>query len=103
LAYKSLIVDDAQVPDTFINLLSKGPSFSPTPLDPPDLAELEEDLLDWRERMRWAFFHRSIQLLGNGALSQETPFSKFPWYKRSSNPAPAASEDIEMFIQLVRK
>ena len=53
--------------------------------------------------MRWAFFHRSKQLLGNGALSQETPFSKPPWYKRSSNPAPAASEDVEMFIQLVRK
>jgi hypothetical protein len=46
LAYKPLILDDAQVPETVINLLSKGPFFSPTPLDPLDLAELEEDLLD---------------------------------------------------------
>jgi hypothetical protein len=70
LAYKPLILDDAQVPETVINLLS-----TQTPLDPLDLAKLEEDLLDWRERMRWAFLHRFKQLLGNGALSQETPFS----------------------------
>jgi hypothetical protein len=92
LAYKPLILDDAQVPERSV-CYSKVPLSLQHLLDPPDLAELEEDLLDWRYK----------QLLGNGALSQETPFSKPPWYKRSSNPAPALSEDVEMFIQLVRK
>ena len=32
-AYKPLVLDNADVSDSPIKLLSKGPSFSPTPLD----------------------------------------------------------------------
>ena len=88
-----------------ISLLSKGPSFTPTPLDPPDTAALEEDLLDWKERMRWAFLFRKkkIQEDPKADLSTTTPFKKPPWYSRTDKKAPFASQEVEFFMEMLRK
>ena len=103
--FKPLILHGADVSPGIISLLSKGPSFSLTPLDPPDLATLEEDLLDWRQRMRWAYLFRNKTLQENpqADISSRTQFTKPPWYSRTDKLAPIASEEVELFLALVRK
>ena len=49
--FKPLVLHDIVVSDAVISLLKKGPTFSPTPLDPPDLSSIEENVLDWKERV----------------------------------------------------
>ena len=105
--FKPLILDDVPeiVSPGIISLLSKGPSFSPSPIDPPDIQALEEDFMDWKERMRWAFFFRSKKLKDDpkADLSSVTPFTKPPWYARSDRRAPHASDEVEFFMDLVRR
>ena len=88
-----------------ISLLSKGPSFTPTPLDPPDSAALQEDILNWKERMRWAFLFRSKTLREDpkADLSTTSPFIKPPWYSKTDKMAPFASEEVELFMEMVRR
>ena len=103
--FKPLVLHDANVSNSIISLLSKGPTFSPTPLDPPDLSSLEEDILDWRERIRWAYLFRNNRLKDdpNVDLSISPPFIKPPWYSRTDKIAPTASEEVELFMAMVRK
>ena len=100
--FKPLILHDIEVSDAVISLLKKGPTFTPTPLDPPDLAIIEDDLLDWKERVRWAYVFRKKKLIEdpNAKLDVE-PFVKPPWYSRTEKSAPKASDEIELFLNSV--
>ena len=44
--FKPLVLHDIEVSDAIISLLRKGPTFSPTPLNPPDLATVQDNILD---------------------------------------------------------
>ena len=105
--FKPLILNDVpiNISPGIISLLSKGPTFSPSPMDAPDSAALEEDLMDWKERMRWAFFFRNKQLTEDpeADLSTTVPFIKPPWYSRTDKKAPIASEEVEFFMEMVRR
>jgi hypothetical protein len=70
-----------------------------------NLKTLEEDILDWRERIRWAYLFRNNRLKDdpNVDLSISPPFIKPPWYSRTDKIAPTASEEVELFIAMVRK
>ena len=46
--FKPLVLHDIVVSDALISLLKKGPTFSPTPLNPPDLAVIQENIDDWK-------------------------------------------------------
>ena len=102
---KPLLLNNVNVSTGVISLLSKGPSFTPTPLDPPDSAALQEDILNWKERMRWAFLFRSKTLREDpkADLSTTSPFIKPPWYSKTDKMAPFASEEVELFMEMVRR
>ena len=100
--FKPLILHDIEVSEAVISLLKKGPTFTPTPLDPPDLAKIEENISDWKERVRWAYVFRKKKLLEdpNARLDAE-PFVKPPWYCRTEKSAPKASDEIELFLSSI--
>ena len=79
--FKPLVLHDITVSDGIISLLKKGPTFSPTPLNPPDLFSVEENILDWKERIRWAYKFR-LDMLRDNPQSElpATNFVKPPWY-----------------------
>ena len=95
----------SSVSDGVISLLKKGPTFSPTPLDPPDISVLEKDISDWKQRIRWAYLFRVKRLKEDPSadLSLCTPFCKPPWYSRTDKMAPIASDEVELFMELVSK
>ena len=100
--FKPLVLHDIAVSEAVVSLLKKGPTFSPTPMDPPDVAAMAEDLLDWKERVRWAYEFRKKELLANpesDLCSKE--FVKPPWYSRTERKAPLASEEVELFMNAV--
>ena len=100
--FKPLILHDIEVSDSVISLLKKGPTFSPTPLDPPDLAIIQDDLWDWKERVRWAYAFRKKKLMEDPDANLDAePFVKPPWYSRTERSAPKASEEIELFLSSV--
>ena len=101
--FKPLVLHDVVVSDAVIALLKKGPTFSPTPMDPPDVNSMEVDLDDWMERVRWAYLFRKQQLMADpqsDLIMQE--FVKPPWYCRTDRPAPKASEEVELFMNAVK-
>ena len=55
--------------------------------------------------MRWAFFfrNRTLQEDPQADISCRAQFNKPPWYSRSDKLAPIASEEVELFLALVRK
>ena len=97
-----MILHDIDVSKAVVSLLKKGPTFCPTPLDPPDLASVEEDIDDWKERIRWAYCFRSqkLKIDPNDELLND-PFIKPPWYSRTERRAPKASDEIELFMNSV--
>ena len=100
--FKPLVLHDIEVSDAIISLLKKGPSFTPTPLNPPDLASVHDRIMDWKERVRWAYLFRSQQLSADpNAILESDPFIKPPWYTRTEKAAPKASEEIEIFLSSV--
>ena len=103
--FKPLLLHGMDATPGLISLLSKGPSFSPTPMDPPDLGILQEDILDWKERIRWSFLFRNKKLKDDpqSDLSVSIPFNKPPWYSRTDKSAPFASDEVEMFMECVRR
>jgi hypothetical protein len=74
-------------------------------LDPPDISVLEEDISDWKQRIRWAYLFRVKRLKEDPTanLSICPPFVKPPWYSRTDRMAPIASEEIELFLELISK
>ena len=100
--FKPLILHDIEVSEGVVSLLKKGPTFTPTPLDPPDIAALQEDVWDWKERVRWAYCFRRQKLLENPETNLDAePFVKPPWYRRTEKSAPKASEEVETFLSSV--
>ena len=101
-SFKPLILHDIEASEGIISLLKKGPTFTPTPLNPPDLAVVQEDIWDWKERVRWAFVFRSKKLLEDpNAILDNDPFIKPPWFRRTDKLAPKASDEVETFLSSV--
>ena len=100
--FKPLILHGIEASEGIVSLLKKGPTFTPTPLNPPDLSVVQDDILDWKERIRWAFVFRSKKLLEDPRASLDNdPFVKPPWYSRTEKLAPKASEEVETFMSSV--
>ena len=77
--FKPLILHNIEVSEGVISLLKKGPTFTPTPSNPPDIATLQENVWDWQERVRWAYCFRSKKLMENPEANLDAePFVKPP-------------------------
>ena len=77
--FKPLILHNIAVSEGVISLLKKGPTFTPTPSNPPDIATLQENVWDWQERVRWADCFRSKKFLENREANLDAePFVKPP-------------------------
>ena len=100
--FKPLVLHEINVSDGVISLLKKGPTFTPTPLDPPDIATMEVDVDNWKEHIRWAYLFRKQQLKDDPQAELiSTDFVKPPWYTKTDRKAPKASEEIELFMDAV--
>ena len=77
-----------------LSVMRKGAKFVPNPKAPVNNKELYENWLNWRERMRWTWFHakqRNFQ-------GDPPEFEKTPWYQKTQRAAPPASPAVENFM-----